>query len=426
MPTYKIAHRIDTLANWAAINPVLLKGEMALVEGQTDMFKIGDGVTPFMSLPYSSGPPGPEGGPGPAGQAGPPGPAGGQGVPGPVGPPGPPVPLSNSVTSTSQTDAASSLAVKTAYDKGVEGARLATTTTYGQVKLDNVAMDGSATAAPGGFGLGRMQQMVSDLNDAKCEGVGFFMFSKASANNPFGQQGSATFEAFSTPHYGVQYARHWGAPHEIMRRVYNAATWLAWERLPGGITDAINITSPSFAASATAVRIASLNGGGIGMISMLPHRFIQLPFGWYFCNGTRYPNTSPVGIALNALSAEFKADWGITNNGTTTNVPNWFHTDGRGPVARAVNGSSREVGSVEDGAVQNVTGAFASKGPNWIGFNDISGAFYGDSPSVMGSGGASSVTMSGNVYLNISRQVPTANEVRMINRGMTPAIFLGV
>lgn len=181
--------------------------------------------------------------------------------------------------------------------------------------------------------------------------------------------------------------------------------------------------TPERLESKVAVVIAKATA--IGMISFLPFRFNQLPTGWYFINGIRYNNDTAQANAINALSAEFKSDWGITNNGATTNVPNWFY-GGRGPTMRGVDGSSRQVGSVEDGAIQNVTGAFASRGPNWIGFNYISGAFYGDSPLVMRSGGNDNVTMSGNVYLNISRQVATANEVRMLNRGMTPAIFLGV
>lgn len=43
--------RRDTAANWTAANPVLLEGEWAL-ETDTDLTKLGDGVTPWNSLKY--------------------------------------------------------------------------------------------------------------------------------------------------------------------------------------------------------------------------------------------------------------------------------------------------------------------------------------------------------------------------------------
>ena len=64
------------------------------------------------------GPAGPQGKQGIQGPQGEPGQQGEQGPQGEVGPQGPPVPLSDSVTSTSHTDAASSYAVKQAYDRG--------------------------------------------------------------------------------------------------------------------------------------------------------------------------------------------------------------------------------------------------------------------------------------------------------------------
>jgi hypothetical protein len=51
--------RGDTAANWNSVNPVLAQREMAL-ETDTDKFKIGDGITPWTSLPYG-GLPGPQG-----------------------------------------------------------------------------------------------------------------------------------------------------------------------------------------------------------------------------------------------------------------------------------------------------------------------------------------------------------------------------
>lgn len=78
MATYKIQHRNDTTANWNSHNPVLLKGELGIEfqSGNTVAWKVGDGVTAWSSLPYSSGPAGPKGTTGPAGPQGPQGPSG--------------------------------------------------------------------------------------------------------------------------------------------------------------------------------------------------------------------------------------------------------------------------------------------------------------------------------------------------------------
>jgi len=48
--------RNDTEANWIAANPTLLKGEMGVATDKVPkMFKMGDGVTAWTSLPYFSG-----------------------------------------------------------------------------------------------------------------------------------------------------------------------------------------------------------------------------------------------------------------------------------------------------------------------------------------------------------------------------------
>lgn len=50
----KIQLRRDTEANWSSVNPVLSSGEVAVsVNLSPQNFKIGDGVTAWLSLPYS-------------------------------------------------------------------------------------------------------------------------------------------------------------------------------------------------------------------------------------------------------------------------------------------------------------------------------------------------------------------------------------
>jgi hypothetical protein len=64
MPNIQLQFRRGTSAKWTAVNPVLAAGEMG-IESNTNLFKIGDGVTSWTSLPYG-GLQGPAGAPGPA------------------------------------------------------------------------------------------------------------------------------------------------------------------------------------------------------------------------------------------------------------------------------------------------------------------------------------------------------------------------
>lgn len=93
----------------------------------------------------------------------------------------------------------------------------------------------------------------------------------------------------------------------------------------------------------------------VGDIRLLPFSPADLAAfcpGWHFCNGDRYPLTSPVGAALNSLSASFKVAWGIAVSGENISIPNMFYSDGRGYFLRAVNGATRQVGNVELDAFQ--------------------------------------------------------------------------
>jgi hypothetical protein len=52
---WQIETRIDTAANWAAANPILLAGERGIereIESDTGREKVGDGVTRWLLLPY--------------------------------------------------------------------------------------------------------------------------------------------------------------------------------------------------------------------------------------------------------------------------------------------------------------------------------------------------------------------------------------
>lgn len=170
-----------------------------------------------------------------------------------------------------------------------------------------------------------------------------------------------------------------------------------------------------------------------GDIAFKPHRFNELPPGWYFMNGTRYAVGTPQEAVLRGLSDNFKEDWGITTTSNGTNIPNWFHSDGRGPLMRAVNGAARQVGSIEEDAIQKITGSMSIEanagtirsGTGGSQDSSVSGSFTKGSAR---SGGKTN-TQSGMGYdlvLDSSLSARSADETRMLNRGMTPAMFLGV
>lgn len=87
----RFGYREDTLENWESQNPVLERGEPAIVRDGVDgrWLKIGDGVTPFGALPWKQGPKGSTGSKGEKGDRGETGPEGAQGIPGPQGVQGP-------------------------------------------------------------------------------------------------------------------------------------------------------------------------------------------------------------------------------------------------------------------------------------------------------------------------------------------------
>lgn len=48
----RVQQRHDTRAAWESSNPVLLAGELGFVTDDHSLYKLGDGITPWNSLPY--------------------------------------------------------------------------------------------------------------------------------------------------------------------------------------------------------------------------------------------------------------------------------------------------------------------------------------------------------------------------------------
>ncbi|OCG71934.1 hypothetical protein A9G43_04055 [Gilliamella sp. Occ3-1] len=174
----------------------------------------------------------------------------------------------------------------------------------------------------------------------------------------------------------------------------------------------------------------------VGDMRLMPFRRDELPFGWYIRNGDKYLLDSPQGRVLNSLSTNYKRDHNIKiqviNGKQHINVPTAFAADGRGYFERAVNGTNRQVGTIEGDAIRNIKGAIP---------NGEERAIIGHKNITKGErDGAISVYHSDNDWLqggsremkwaffdfDASRVVPTADENRPMNIGMTPVIYLGV
>lgn len=169
----------------------------------------------------------------------------------------------------------------------------------------------------------------------------------------------------------------------------------------------------------------------IGEQKLMAFRAVELPFGWYFRNGDNYVLESPQGRALNSLSANYKEDYKITikviNGQQYINVPSAFTSDGRGYFERAVNGTNRQVGSVEIDAIRDIWGHFDSGVV--ANHNEYAkGAFIG-SNAINPTNAAFLATFDYTVWgydFRASNVVPTGPENTVINEGKTPVIYLGV
>ena len=169
----------------------------------------------------------------------------------------------------------------------------------------------------------------------------------------------------------------------------------------------------------------------VGDQRLMPFRRDELPFGWYFRNGDNYLLDSPQGRALDSLSANYKEDYKITikviNGKQYINVPTAFAPDGRGYFERAIDGTTRQVGSAEGDAIRDVWGHFDT---GVVPHHDeyTRGAFFGTTainPTNTAFQSSTSWQTCGFDFY-ASRVVPTANENRPINIGLTPVIYLGV
>ena len=168
-----------------------------------------------------------------------------------------------------------------------------------------------------------------------------------------------------------------------------------------------------------------------GEMRLLPFRPSDMPSRWYMINGAMYASSSPQGLALLSFSALFRLDWGIVERNSTVNVPLWFDTEtGRGWFARAVDGVSRQIGSVEQDALQEIEGDAAwVQAMRYRGYADEpTGAFQTTIHSANRVWNTSAEGTHDTVSFNFKagRVARTADETRALNVGLSPCIYLGV
>lgn len=215
-------------------------------------------------------------------------------------------------------------------------------------------------------------------------------------------------------------ARAEDAPEDGLQYVRKNNAWAALQIPPSGGTG------------------GGSGGGIVGDIRLLPFRADALPAGWHFCNGDRYPLSSAPGQALAALPDSFRADWGITSADGAISLPRLFDpAGGSGFFLRSVDNGTRLPGSAQGDAIRNITGSFvfSSTGglvmvsPAGTTPSTLSGAFASQ-PSGLKTYAMATANYGGlsggDLFLDASLVVPTAEENRPINAGMTPAIYLGV
>ena len=152
------------------------------------------------------------------------------------------------------------------------------------------------------------------------------------------------------------------------------------------------------------------NSKRVGSIYESPFPINELEPGEYICTGDQYEISSPQGKALNGLSADYKAAWGISVAGDLISLPNLFDENGNGYFFRPVDGASRQVGGIQNHAVQD----HAHNTPGWL--HSGGGIFFGGSGGAMGISSGTPGMATGN----------RDEETRPINIGLLPVIYLGV
>jgi hypothetical protein len=162
-----------------------------------------------------------------------------------------------------------------------------------------------------------------------------------------------------------------------------------------------------------------------GEIKLWPFPPDELPEHWYLPNGDLTSIDSVPGKALVALSPAYKSRWGITIQNGMVSLPDVFDDSGDGLFFRAVNGTARTVGSKQGDAIRDISGTSYMLG-NVSKTAEASGPFSYtvQTASHVYTGGSNGSYNASYTNFRAGDCVPTANENRPNNVGLTPGIYL--
>lgn len=208
--------------------------------------------------------------------------------------------------------------------------------------------------------------------------------------------------------------------------IINKSTGLLAEIPPTGLEQQSGVHPKRMMSQKGVTDLAKSVETPVGMFATFPHRATQLPPKWYSTNGDRFSVSSPQGLVLKSLPAELKSDWGITESGGMINVPNIKQSDGRTPFLRPVNGTERQVGSVDGDKMRRMQGEYANSswrdpGGGWGGASGVFGVRY-----ATGTSGTAGSNQGTTLVFDSEKVVPTGAEFKPLDIGVTLAIYLGV
>lgn len=208
--------------------------------------------------------------------------------------------------------------------------------------------------------------------------------------------------------------------------IINKSTGLLAEIPPGGLEQQAGSHQKRMMSQKGVTDLVKSVETPVGMFATFPHRAAQLPPKWYSTNGDRFSVSSPQGLVLKSLPAELKSDWGITESGGMINVPNIKQSDGRTPFLRPVNGTERQVGSVDGDKMRRMQGEYANSswrdpGGGWGGASGVFGVRY-----ATGTSGTAGSNQGTTLVFDSEKVVPTGAEFKPLDIGVTLAIYLGV
>jgi len=309
------------------------------------------------------------------------------------------VQLSSSTNSDSETQAATSKAVKTAYDKAVEA----------KTAADNAQRTADSKQSPAttlaGYGIGdlKIQSFAGDINTLKIDGIYAITQAGRSQNLPVSTSCHIQVIAGGDDSWCRQlaYVAYSTDMYERHQTSYQTDSWSAWVKIDG--VDKLSKTDL------------------VGEVAFFARQ--SPPSGWLKANGAAVSRTTYAD-----LFAAIGTTFGAGDGQTTFNLP-----DLRGEFVRGLDDGrnvdgGRRLGAVQGDAIRNITGVFDTSKGSWaqqfVDFAEASGAFdlIKGNKQWTGDPNNGGNNLPTGFKFDASRVVPTANENRPRNIALLACI----